>query len=62
MIAVDLIKAAKAHDDAKYKDADARWQQNGDEIAAFLSGANPNWPKATLVAMMKTHRRVAFIA
>jgi hypothetical protein len=54
-IAVDLIKAAKAHDDAKYKDADAKWQQNGDEIAAFLSGANPNWPKATLVAMMKTH-------
>lgn len=55
MIAVDLIKAAKAHDDAKYKDTDAKWQQNGDEIAAFLSGANPNWPKATLVAMMKTH-------
>ncbi len=55
VIAVDLINAAKAHDDAKYADADAKWQQNGDEIAAFLSGANPNWPKATLVAMMKTH-------
>ena len=55
MIAVDLIKAAKAHDDAKYKDVDAKWQQNGDEIAEFLSGANPNWPKATLAAMMKTH-------
>jgi hypothetical protein len=55
MIAVDLIKAAKAHDDAKYKDTDARWQQNGDEIATFLSGANPNWPKATLAAMMKSH-------
>jgi hypothetical protein len=55
MIAVDLIKAAKAHDAAKYKDTDARWQQNGDEIAAFLSGANPHWPKATLAEMMKTH-------
>jgi hypothetical protein len=54
-IAVDLIKAAKAHDDAKYKDADAKWQQNGDEVATFLSGANPNWPKATLAAMMKMH-------
>jgi hypothetical protein len=55
MIAVDLIKAAKAHDDAKYKESDAKWQQNGDAIATFLSGANPNWPKATLAAMMKTH-------
>jgi hypothetical protein len=55
MIAVDLIKAAKAHDDAKYKDADAKWRQNGDEIATFLSGANPNWPKATLAATMTSH-------
>jgi len=55
MIAVDLIKAAKAHDNAKYKDADAKWRQNGDEIATFLSGANPNWPKATLAAMMTSH-------
>jgi hypothetical protein len=55
MIAVDLIKAAKAHDDAKYKETDTKWQQNGDAIASFLSGANPNWPKATLADMMKTH-------
>ena len=54
-IAVDLIKAAKAKDDATYKSTDQRWQRNGDEIAAFLSGANPNWPKATLSDMMKKH-------
>lgn len=55
MIAVDLIKAAKAHDTATYQETDRKWQQNADEIAGFLSAANPNWPKAVLVQMMKTH-------
>jgi hypothetical protein len=55
MIAVDVVDAAKAHDTAKYQAADAKWQQNGDEIAGFLSSANPNWPKATLAEMMKMH-------
>ncbi len=55
MIAVDLIKAAKAHDDATYQEADRRWQQNAEEIAGFLSAANPNWPKAALTEMMKMH-------
>jgi hypothetical protein len=32
-----------------------RWQQNAVAIAEFLSNANPHWPKATLVDMMKTH-------
>jgi hypothetical protein len=54
-IAVDLIKAAKAGDKAGVKEIDGRWQKNGEEIAAFLSGANPNWPKATLEDMMKMH-------
>jgi hypothetical protein len=54
-IAVDLIKAAKAGDKANQQAADAKWQQNGVEIADFLSKANPNWPKATLVDMMKKH-------
>jgi hypothetical protein len=54
-IAVDLIKAAKAGDTAGQKAADAKWQQNGVDIADFLSKANPNWPRATLVDMMKRH-------
>jgi len=54
-IAVDLIKAAKAGDKAAQKQADDKWQQNGVDIATFLSKANPNWPKDALVAMMKTH-------
>jgi hypothetical protein len=55
MIAVDVVAAAKAKDNAKLQAADKKWQKNGEEIATFLSGANPNWPKATLLDMMKMH-------
>ena len=54
-IAVDLIKAAKAGDKAGQQKADARWQQNAMDIAGFLSKANPHWPRATLVDLMKGH-------
>ena len=54
-IAVDLIKAAKAGDQAAQKQANDKWQQNAIDIATFLSKANPNWPKDALVNMMKMH-------
>ena len=54
-IAVDIIKHAKAGNKAAQQQADAKWKQNGDAIATFLSKANPNWPKATLAAMMNSH-------
>jgi len=54
-IAVDLIKAAKAGDTAKQQQADRLWHRNAEDIADFLSKANPNWPRATLVTMMNTH-------
>src|SRR5204863_7283032 len=55
LISVDVIKAAKANDMAKVNACDNRWQANGEDIATFLSQANPNWPKATLTDMMKKH-------
>jgi hypothetical protein len=54
-VAVDLITAAKAGDKAGQQAADAKWQQNGTAIADFLSKANPHWPRATLVELMKGH-------
>jgi hypothetical protein len=54
-IAVDLIKSAKAGDKASQQQADAKWHRNGEAIADFLSQANPNWHRATLVDMMNTH-------
>lgn len=54
-IAVDLIKAAKAGDKAGQDAADRKWHDNATAIADFLSKANPNWPKATLVELMNEH-------
>jgi hypothetical protein len=54
-IAADLVKAAKAGDKAGQQRADQRWQDNAVQIADFLAKANPNWPRATLVDLMKMH-------
>lgn len=54
-ISADLVKAAKAGNQAAKQSEDKKWHQNAQDIAEFLSKANPNWPKATLVEMMNTH-------
>jgi hypothetical protein len=55
LIAVDLVAAAKASQPAKIQAADARWHLNADEIAAFLSQANPHWPRQPLADAMRMH-------
>lgn len=56
LIAADLVKAAKAGDTAAVQTESARWNANADEIADFLSGANPqNWPRQTLRSEMRHH-------
>jgi len=54
-VAGDLVKAAKAGDKAAQQQADTKWHQNATQIADFLSKANPNWPRATLIDMMNKH-------
>ena len=54
-IAGDIVKAAMAGDKVKQKGADDRWHANAAQISDFLSKANPNWPRATLLDMMNTH-------
>jgi hypothetical protein len=54
-IAGDIVKAAMNGDKAGQKAADDRWHQNAMQIADFLSAANPNWPRATVLGMMNTH-------
>jgi hypothetical protein len=55
-IAVELLQAAKAGDTAAFDAAKTRWYANANDIADFLSAANPRfWPRATMRAAMKTH-------
>lgn len=54
--AAEVVAAAQANDQTKLGDASKRWYANADEIAAFLSGANPqNWPAAQMKSMMHDH-------
>jgi hypothetical protein len=55
LIATEVVKAAKANDKAQLDAAQQKWSMNGKDIAAFLSGANPNWPRPTLESMLQKH-------
>jgi hypothetical protein len=54
--AATLLAAAKANQAAALDSAKQAWYANGNDIAAFLSGANPkNWPLADMQSMMRQH-------
>ena len=56
LTAADIIAAAKAGDADTVATASAAWYANADQIASFLSEANPrNWPLAEMQAHMKSH-------
>ncbi|MFK0259637.1 hypothetical protein [Streptomyces sp. NPDC090445] len=54
--AVDVLEAAKAGDEERLAAAVAAWYANGQEIADFLSAANPkHWPQDQIRALMREH-------
>lgn len=55
LVAADVVGAAKAGDKATLDARQAAWSANGRDIAAFLSTANANWPKADLETMLQKH-------
>ena len=58
-IAAEVVAAAKTNDKAKLDEANKRWFDNADQIADFLSGANPkNWPAAEMRSMMRDHLNI----
>lgn len=54
--AADVLAAAKAKNNAKLDGAKKAWYSNADEIATFLSTANPtSWPLEDMKSMMHDH-------
>ena len=59
LIAAELIAAAKAGDQAKLADAQARWKANAHDIAVLLNRVNPrHWKLAALESMLGMHLRL----
>jgi hypothetical protein len=54
-IATQVVKAARFNDPKGLKYADKKWHMNADDIAAFLSKANPNLPQGKLKDMLYKH-------
>ena len=55
LIAAEIVAAAKAGKMDDVAIGQKKWTANGKDIAAFLSGANPHWPKKDLEHMLQTH-------
>jgi len=59
VIAADLIAAARKGDQEGVASEQDRWTANADDIASFLSSANPrSWKPGEMKAMMQTHLRL----
>ncbi len=57
-IAVELVDAAKTGDQKKFEEADKRWTNNANQIATFLSEANPHWPKKDVTDLLSLHLKI----
>jgi hypothetical protein len=55
LIAADVVSAAKAGNAEQLASSQRKWQANGEDIAAFLSGANPHWAKEATRSMLREH-------
>ncbi len=55
LIAADIVKAAKAGDNEGVGAGEKKWSANADDIAVFLSSANPNWQLQAMKNMLYVH-------
>ncbi|MBB3128160.1 hypothetical protein FHS19_002814 [Paenibacillus rhizosphaerae] len=55
LIAGKIVAAAIAGNQADVQKLEADWHRNADDIAKFLSSANPNWQFKVLQDMLYTH-------
>ena len=57
-IAAEVVTAAKNGNSADLDEANKKWIANANEIAEFLSGANPNLPLTEMKQMMNEHLKL----
>jgi len=55
VIATEVVKAANMGNNEELTKSQKKWYGNADDIAVFLSGANPNWPKQALTDTLYKH-------
>ena len=55
IIATEVVAAAMSGDQKKFAESDKKWVTNSDDIATFLSSANPNWPKKDAADLLHLH-------
>lgn len=58
VLAGKIVDAAKANDMATLKTLNDQWFKNADDIAAFLSKANPNWTNQALKDLLYKHLKM----
>lgn len=58
LIAGKLVDAVKTGNQANAKKYNAEWYKNADDIARFLSSANPNWTESGLKDLLYTHLKI----
>ena len=55
VIAAELLKAAKVNNTAAFEDANRRWYENADAIAAALASLGPQFPEEEMRQMLYRH-------
>jgi len=58
LLAVEMVKYAKAGDKTQLAIEEKKWYANADDIATFLSSANPNLSKQAITNMLYDHLKV----
>ncbi|MEH7307365.1 glycosyltransferase [Neobacillus drentensis] len=58
LLAGKVLEAAKSNNQADLKKYNTAWYKNADDIAAFLSSANPNWNNNALKQLLHAHLKM----
>lgn len=57
-LAAEVVNAAKINNTAEFTKANEKWHKNAQDIAKFLSDANPYWAYDSLLKMFNMHLKL----